>query len=134
MKPSTKKVFEFVSALFGSWVLGLFGLMLGISIGGNFGFLQFKGLVGYESGGIIFSLVGISLGAFLSLMLSLRFLKEKGSYGGAAGMGVLALMLNLILYDYNMSSWLMGIIWIIPAIFVIVGYHYRRIFEKREFI
>jgi hypothetical protein len=131
MKKITKRIIEFVSALFGSSVLGVFGLMFGMGVGGNYGFFQFKGLVGYESGGVIFSLFGISLGAILVLLLALKFLKEKGSYWGAAVMCGLSLLLNLILYDYNMSSWLMIIMWILPAVLVVLGFNYRNVFEKK---
>jgi len=131
MKNITKKIVGLVSTLFGSLILGVFGLMFGAGIGGNFGFFEFKGLVGYESGGVIFSLFGLSLGAVLSFFLAEKFLKEKGSYGGAAVMGIFSLILNLILYDYNMSSWLMIVMWILPAILVVPGFNYRKIFEKK---
>ena len=131
MKKITKIIIEFVSALFGSYILGVFGLMFGMGIGGNFGFLELKGLVGYESGGVIFSLFGMSLGAILVLLLTLKFLKEKGSYWGAAVMCGLSLLLNLILYDYNMSPWLMIIMWILPAVLVVLGFNYRNVFEKK---
>lgn len=56
---------QFLLSLIGSVLFGIIGLFIGAMIGGNFGFPSFGGIQGYESGGIFFSIVGISLGSFL---------------------------------------------------------------------
>ncbi|MFA6461084.1 MAG: hypothetical protein WCV90_02365 [Candidatus Woesearchaeota archaeon] len=130
MKPFAKYLLELGISLLGSLIFGIFGLMLGMSIGGTFGFPEFHGLIGYESGGIVFSLIGISIGSILSMFIASKLLKEKGSYLWAAILGVMGLVISLLSYNYNAGSWLF-ILWIIPATLAVVGFNYQRIFEKR---
>ncbi len=52
--------------------MGFIFLFLGALYGGNFGFFKLWGLVGYESAGVFFGLVGLVAGAVLGLYLSLR--------------------------------------------------------------
>jgi len=130
MKTYQKYLLEIGASLLGGLILGIIGLIMGMSIGGTFGFPEFHGLVGYESAGIIFSLVGISLGGLLGLMAIAKVLKEKGSYLWASLLSLFCLLMNLFLYNYNVGIWLI-LMWIIPAIFAIIGFNYRKMFEKR---
>jgi uncharacterized membrane protein len=62
------KIFvQFVLSLLFSILFGIIGLIIGATIGGNLGFPEFGGNSGYESGGVFFAIVGISLGSLFGI-------------------------------------------------------------------
>ena len=98
------KIFaQFVSSLVGGVLLGILGLSVGATIGGNFGFPEFGGNVGYEAGGAFFAIVGISIGSFLGIIAAKKLQKEAQKYVTASiTAAVIMIIIGVILFDYNM--------------------------------
>jgi len=106
---------QFIVSLIGSILLGIAGLIFGATIGGNYGFPAFGGNVGYESGGVFFAIVGISLGAMLGAMFVRKLRQEKFSNGIASMIAIVSICVSVVLFDYKMP-WFVGfIILLLPA-------------------
>lgn len=58
-------------------ILGIFLVVFGAFIGGNFGFIEFGGNRGYEAGGAFFGAIGLVLGALGGVVLMKKIFKEK---------------------------------------------------------
>jgi hypothetical protein len=57
--------------------LGIVFVFIGAFIGGNFGFVNFGGNVGYEAGGAFFGTIGLVLGALCGVVMIKQSFKEK---------------------------------------------------------
>jgi hypothetical protein len=98
------KIFtQFVSSFVGGILLGIIGLAIGSTIGGNFGFPEFGGNAGYESGGVFFAIVGISLGSLLGIIIAKKIQKEKHKYAIALITTIITICIGITLFNYNMS-------------------------------
>jgi hypothetical protein len=98
------KIFiQVVSSLVGGILLGIVGLVVGAIIGGNFGFPEFGGNGGYESGGVFFAIVGISLGSLLGIITAKRLQKEPPQYTAASIAAIIIIIIGILLFNYNMS-------------------------------
>ncbi|MCK5510660.1 hypothetical protein KAI65_03910 [Candidatus Parcubacteria bacterium] len=99
------KIFaQFVSGLVGGILLGIIGLVVGSMIGGNFGFPEFGGNVGYESGGVFFAIVGISLGSLFGIATVKKRQKEQYKYTTASIAAIITIIIGVLLFDYNMPT------------------------------
>lgn len=99
------KIFaQFILSLVAGILFGLIGLIIGATIGGNFGFPEFGGNSGYESGGVFFAIVGISLGSLFGIIAMKKFQKEPYKYTIASIATIITISIGVILFDYNMSS------------------------------
>jgi len=107
---------QFIVSLIGSILLGIVGLIFGATIGGNFGFPAFGGNVGYESGGVFFAIVGISLGSVLGAMFVKKLRQEKFSYGIASMIAVVSICVSVVLFDYDMPRVLSLVIIVLPSV------------------
>ncbi len=94
---------QFILSLIGSILFGIIGLWLGATIGGNFGFPPFGGIQGYESGGIFFSIVGISLGSFLFTQIIKKRRKEEFEIKIAIITSLAVACAGIIIFDTNMQ-------------------------------
>ncbi len=83
-------------------LFGIFGLVAGSYIGGNYGFFEFGGNVGYEAGGAFFGILGISLGSLLAIMIVKKLQKTKYNlvYGLIAA--IITALAGTLLFDYYM--------------------------------
>jgi hypothetical protein len=73
-----KKLFIIVGCLVGTLTLGIVFLLAGMNLFGNyFTDVVFLGARGYEAGGNIGLILGISIGIALSFTIYYRFLKIK---------------------------------------------------------
>jgi hypothetical protein len=115
MKNTTKIFVQFITATLGSIVIGLIGLALGAVIGGNFGFPAFGENVGYESGGVFFAILGISFGSLLGIRIANKFLHQKSRYVIALLAAAITSVINLLLFNSNMSTIVSIIILLLPA-------------------
>jgi len=75
-----KTFVQFLLSLLTSILLGILGLGVGATIGGNFGFPAFGGNVGYEAGGVFFAILGISLGSFFFFTLQNKLQSKQFQY------------------------------------------------------
>ena len=107
---------QFISSLICSILFGIVGLIVGATIGGNFGFPAFGGNVGYESGGVFFAIVGISLGSLLGLMFVKKIQKEKFSHGLALIVTAVIICVSVIVFDYDMPRAVGLTILLLPSI------------------
>lgn len=111
------KIFaQFAASLLGGLLLGIIGLIFGAYIGGNYGFPEFGGNAGYESGGVFFAIVGISLGSLLGIMTAKKLQKEKYKYTIPSITAVITICIGVILFDYNMPPVIGLMILLMPSI------------------
>lgn len=116
------KIFvQFVSSLLGGILLGIVGLAVGATIGGNFGFPAFGGNVGYESGGVFFAIVGISLGSLLGIIAAKKLQKEQIKYSVASIAAVITTVIGVLIFDYNMPPVIALTILLMPSIVLTVA-------------
>ena len=126
------KIFaQFVSSLVSGILLGIIGLVVGSIIGGNFGFPKFGGNVGYESGGVFFAIVGISLGSLLGIMTTKKLQKEQCSYTTASITTIITVIIGVLLFDYNMPPVIGLTILLMPPIVLTVITNWQK-FSKTK--
>ena len=112
------KIFiQFILSLLGAILLGIFGLGFGAQSSDSFGFPAFGGnAAGYESGGVFFAIVGISLGSLLGIAIAKKAQKEKCKYLINAIIACVTIFISLIIFDRNIPlEALLGIL-IMPAL------------------
>lgn len=111
------KIFaQFISSLVGGILLGMMGLGIGATIGGNFGFPAFGGNAGYESGGVFFAIVGISLGSLLGIMVAKKIQKKQHKYTIASIAAIITTCIGVILFDYNVPPAIGLTILLMPSV------------------
>lgn len=115
-----KILFQFVSSLICGMLLGIAGLVIGVEIGGNYGFPSFGGNYGYEAGGVFFAIVGISLGSLLGIMAVKKMQKEKHKYTIASIAAIIIICIGVLLFDYNMSPVIGLTILLMPSVVLTV--------------
>jgi uncharacterized membrane protein YeaQ/YmgE (transglycosylase-associated protein family) len=126
------KIFtQFISGLVGSVILGIIGLIIGTIIGGNFGFPKFGGNVGYESGGVFFAIVGISLGSLLGIMFAKKMQKEQHNYILALITAIITTCIGIFLFDYNMSLVVKLTILFIPSVMLTAVTNWRKLYSRK---
>jgi len=100
-----KKYLKFLGQLIISFINGVlgavFGFIIGIIIGGNFGFPKMFGLVGYESGGIFFTIVGISIGCATGIWLIDKYIRKN--YKPILITAIITAIISLFAYEYYKS-------------------------------
>ena len=113
---------QFISSVMGSIVLGIIGLWVGATIGGNFGFPEFGGNTGYEAGGVFFAIVGISLGSLLGIINAKKRQKKQYKYSVASMIAVVVMVITgVILFDYNLPPVNgLTILFVPPIVFTII--------------
>jgi len=95
------KIFvQFVSSLICSVIFGLVGFTNGANFGGNYGFPRFGGGVGWESGGMFFMIIGISLGSLIGITIVRKLLKEKLKFKIAAITMLIVICIQIVAF-YN---------------------------------
>lgn len=89
---------QVIVALVAAFLSTIVGFIVGAFIGGNFGFFEFKGLVGYESAGLIFSVLFAAAGAWLSAWgVAWGFKSPVHKLLGAAGALAAAVLVFIII-------------------------------------
>lgn len=127
------KIFaQFVSSLVGGILLGIIGLMIGAFIGGNFGFPEFGGNAGYESGGVFFAIVGISLGGLLGIMVAKKIQKEQYKYTIASIAAIVTIFIGVIIFDYNMPPAVRLIILLMPSVVLTAITNWQKFSKTRS--
>lgn len=98
------KIFaQLVLSILFSILFGITGLIIGATIGGNFGFPESGGNSGYQSGGVFFTIVGISLGSLFGIIAMKKLQKEPYKYAIASIATIIIIGIGVMLFDYNMS-------------------------------
>ena len=113
------KIFaQFVSSLLGGILLGIVGLAIGATIGGNLTFPEFgSNAAGYESGGVFFAIVGISTGSLLGIMAAKKLQKEAQKYVTASiAATVIMIIIGVILFDHYMPPAISLTILLMPPV------------------
>ncbi len=124
------KIFvQFVSSLVGGILLGIIGLFIGSMIGGNFGFPEFGGNVGYQAGGPFFGIIGISLGSLLGIIAAKRIQKDQFIYSITSIAAIITTIIGLLLFDYNMPPAIGFSIPLMPAIVLIIVTNWQKFFK-----
>lgn len=113
-----KILVQFISSLIGGILLGILGLMIGATIGGNFGFPAFGGVMGYESGGAFFGIVGLAIGSLLGIATAQKLQKETHKYGLASIALIITICIGIIVFDYNMPGLIGLMILLMPSVLV----------------
>ncbi len=111
--------------------MGIVGLAIGATIGGNFGFPEFGGNAGYESGGVFFAIVGISLGSLLGIMAVKKMQKEQHKYTVASIAATIMIVIDVLLFDYNMPPVIALTILLMPPIVLTVITNWQK-FSKTK--
>jgi len=128
------KVFaQFVSSLVGGILLGILGLIVGATIGGNFGFPEFGGNAGYEAGGVFFAIVGISAGSLLGIMTAKKLQKETQKYLTASiAATVVMVVIGVILFDYNMPPAIGLTILLMPPVVLTLITNWQKLSQAKN--
>lgn len=115
------KIFaQLVLSFLFSILFGIIGLISGAIIGGNFCFPEFGGNSGYESGGVFFAIVGISLGSLFEIIAMKKLQKEPYKYTIASIATIITIGIGVMLFDYNMSPALGLTILLMPSVVLTV--------------
>ncbi len=111
-------------------IFGIIGLIGGMTYGGNYGFFEYSGLRGYESGGIFISIICFGLGIILGTYLSAELLSVKGSLISMLVFGIIGTALTLILNLFPIPPYLLLITLIFPILGSIIGFYLREIYNN----
>lgn len=127
------KIFaQFFSSLVGGILLGIIGLAIGATIGGNFGFPEFGGNAGYESGGVFFAIVGISLGSLLGIIAVKKIQKEQHKYTITSIAAIFTICIGVILFDYNMPPAVGLVILLMPPVVLTAITNWQKLQGKTD--
>ncbi len=111
-----KILIQFLLSLIGSVFFGIVGLFMGATIGGNFGFPSFGGNSGYESGGVFFAILGISLGSVLVFYVIKKRRNEQFKTTSVVVAAVVTAVAGIIMFDYNMPGIVGLMILLMPSV------------------
>ena len=111
-----KLFISFATNLLGSLCLGIIGLIIGATIGGNIGFPPFGSNTGYESGGVFCAIVGISLGSMLAITDTQKRHAGRPTHGTNSIVALVTAVIGLLLFDYHMPLVVGLIILLLPPI------------------
>lgn len=99
---------------------GLFGLVIGASLSASMGFPAFGGAAsGYEAGGVFFGLLIYALVTVITAV-KLRLIPQTRN-AAMFGLGVMAFVLMVLLYDYHMSAFRLFLILLLPILVIEAG-------------
>ena len=127
------KIFaQFISSFVGGILLGILGLAIGAIIGGNFGFPAFGGNIGYESGGVFFAIVGISVGSMFGIAIAKKIQKEKCKYSTASIATLITIFIGLIIFDYYLPLAVGLTILLMPPIVLTVITNWQKFSQKKS--
>lgn len=114
---------EFLGGIIAGIILGIIGLLVGMTIGGNSPYVPPIGsLVGYEAGGVIGAIIGLALGASLGVYAIGKLLKEHGLYWSTFLASVVAMFLDLAIYDYSMPTSVLYLLLLLPPVAAVIGF------------
>ena len=118
------KIFaQFVSSLVGGILLGIVGLAIGATIGGNFGFPEFGGYTaGYEACGVFFAIIGISTGSLLGIKAAKkRQMESRKNLTASIAVLVILVIIGEMIADYNMPPAIgLTILLVPPAVLTLI--------------
>jgi len=112
---------QFLTSLIFSIIFGIFSLLAGSGIGGNYGFPDFGGNVGYEASGAFFGVIGISLGALVGSLFTRKLQKEKTEILSAIIAMTISLSFGLLNFEYNMTPMIAWLILLLPSLLITVA-------------
>ena len=90
----------FLTSLIGSFLIGVFFVVLGASYAGNYYFPNLGTLTGYEAGGIFFGIIGIYLGALFGVMIVLKLYGNKTKNINLLIVAAILICLSLLYENY----------------------------------
>ena len=103
-----KKILSMSTQVLSGAIIGFLflvgGLILGMIIGGNWININYAGLRGYESLGLIGAVIGEGIGIVLGMLLAKKFLKNNLSLGKAVAGSVVGVTLVLIIFGVTKDS------------------------------
>ena len=71
------KILQTLGIIVLAFALGVIGLLWGATYGGNNGCFEFMGMLGYESCGLFFALIGVLAGLLIGLLLIRLYAKKN---------------------------------------------------------
>jgi hypothetical protein len=96
---------QLFAALFLGWFFAIFGLIIGAEIGDA---LKFPSLgitpPGYESGGVLFSFIGITFGSIIGIITAQKIIRIPNQLHTSVATGVILFFLLIFLHFLNISS------------------------------
>lgn len=108
-----KKIIPYsITGIIGSIVFGTIFLLLGISIGGNYDFIEIPNHAGYETGGLIFGLIGITLGSIIGIRIHRKIPLNKYLVSAI----IISTTINSVLVIYLEHLYTLMIVLLIPTI------------------
>lgn len=126
-----KIILQFITGIIFSFLFGILGLLLGSFIGGNFGFPLLWDMQGYESGGVLFALIGISSGALAGFWAVTKKFNEAPKVITPILISILALLIDFSLWDgSDMAIWKLVFILILPSLFLGLSSYFRFLTSK----
>jgi energy-converting hydrogenase Eha subunit B len=130
MKPTKKIIIQFVIIEVCSLLFGILFGMEGAQYSGEFMVTKFMGNDGWQAGALFYGLIGISLGAYLGAILSIKILHIKGSFFAGFLISLLVYGLNIMPYDHGIP--VLGTIqlYLLPAIGALIGINWYLIRPK----
>ena len=124
MKISTKIIIHGAISLLSSILLGLLGLAVGATIWGNYPLPDMLGQVGYEGGGALGLLLGVSLGALAVTLILWKI--WKGNVMNSFGLLFLGTILNVVIQMYSTFPYTFFILLIIPSAAAVIGFWWKK--------
>lgn len=126
----TEVFLQILLGLVFSVLLGMINLFVGAIIGGNFGFPPFGGNSGYEAGGVFFGILGLSLGCLIGMIIVDIIFHRKRKYTSALIAAALVAVINLVLFDRELSLFMAVIILLLPLLVLIIMMNWQKITGK----
>jgi len=128
-----KFIAQIVASLLGSILVGIAGLAYGVTLGGNLGFPSFGGYTaGYEAAGVFFSIIGISTGSLLGIVVA-KNLQNKSQKNLAAAIitAVIMAIIGVNLAYYYMPTAISLTILLTPTAVLIPITNWQNLFQKK---
>ena len=113
-------IIEIILGSVGGGLFGFIGAIIGFGIGAN-GSFEFNGVGGYEAGGILFGLIGTVLGSWLIIFFIAEKKYNKYSYIFSLIGCILAFLVDLKLYNYEIPIISYFFQLIMPSIIIITA-------------
>ncbi len=134
MKPFKKFILQFV-------IIEVCSLLVGIALGGEgagysgrFMVTEFMGNEGWQAGLLFYGLIGISLGAYLGAILSIKILRLKGSPLTALLISLLVYGLSVMPYNHGIAAFSTIQLYLLPAIGAMIGINWHLIKPKLKVV
>ncbi len=126
MEKKIKIIIHVGTSVMGSILIGFLGLAIGATIWGNYPFPDMLGQVGYEAGGTLGGLLGISLGAFLVTLILWKMWKKEGDLMVSSGLLFVATILNFFIKTYSTFPYTLWVLLFIPTAAAVLGFWWRK--------